>query len=286
MTKALFTEWLQALNNKMTAQGRHILLFVDNCSAHPPLPLSNIKIVFLPKNTTSVLQPCDAGIIQTIKLNYRKSMLRHIIYLMNRDTTASSADLAKQITLFDACMWWSSAWTNVDPQTIVKCFRRTGFYTPVATIPIDPTAQSAENDPTAKSAENDPTANPESADSDLTMNPQAITDDPDITPLLPAGYSLRDYAAIDNDETARVDDESIDSDTPPDTNVDNDHDDLPQPTVSKEAAINCLRDIRIYCIKNNIICDGMTLSSIEKTIVAKPTNQTKQLIMTNFFKQK
>ena len=30
---------------------------------------------------------------------------------------------------------------------------------------------------------------------------------------------MRDYAAIDNDKTARLDDESIDSDTPPDTNV-------------------------------------------------------------------
>lgn len=90
MTSALFTDWLRKLNNKMAITGRKILLFIDNCSAHPLINLSHIKLALLPPNTTSRLQPCDAGIIQAVKLNYRKCLLRHLLYEMEQDKTATA----------------------------------------------------------------------------------------------------------------------------------------------------------------------------------------------------
>ena len=50
---------------------RKILLFVDNCSAYSieGSNLSNINIVFLPKNTMAWLQLCDAGIIYSFKVS-------------------------------------------------------------------------------------------------------------------------------------------------------------------------------------------------------------------------
>ena len=83
MTSELFREWLEHLNSKMSAQERNILMFVDNCSAHPDMQLSNMKLVFLPPNTTSRLQPCDAGIIATLKGPNRKCLLRHILAEMD-----------------------------------------------------------------------------------------------------------------------------------------------------------------------------------------------------------
>ena len=47
------------VNNKMTAAGRRII-FIDNCPAHKLVVLSHVKVHFLPANTTSKLQPCDA----------------------------------------------------------------------------------------------------------------------------------------------------------------------------------------------------------------------------------
>ena len=44
MTITIFEEWLRQINNKMKLQGRHILLLLDNCGAHPHLPTLNSQI--------------------------------------------------------------------------------------------------------------------------------------------------------------------------------------------------------------------------------------------------
>jgi hypothetical protein len=57
-----------------------VLLIVDNCAAHPKLTgLKSITLAFFPPNTTSVLQPCDQGIIYNFKCKYRQRMVEHII---------------------------------------------------------------------------------------------------------------------------------------------------------------------------------------------------------------
>ena len=64
---------LETLNRQITTEKRHVILFLDNATVHPSSlvdKFSNIKIVFLPKNTTSRLQPLNAGIIQSFKSKY------------------------------------------------------------------------------------------------------------------------------------------------------------------------------------------------------------------------
>ena len=78
------------------------MLFLDNCSAHPDVVCSNIKLSFLPPNTTSRLQPCDAGIIQNVKVHYHKQLLRHVLNRMDQATCAS--ELAKKVCILDAIM--------------------------------------------------------------------------------------------------------------------------------------------------------------------------------------
>ncbi|XP_071952507.1 tigger transposable element-derived protein 4-like [Antedon mediterranea] len=79
MTGALFDDYLTDLNNQMMFQGRNILLFLDNASSHVGLEKSNIKLAFLPPNTTSVLQPLDQGIIKAFKSRYRAKLLRSVL---------------------------------------------------------------------------------------------------------------------------------------------------------------------------------------------------------------
>ena len=137
MTAALFQQWLDKLNSKRKCEGRSILLLVDNCSAHPDIHFSNVKLVFLPPNTTSKLQPCDAGIIQATKMHYRKLLLCHVLFRMNEASCAS--DLAKSVNVLDAIMWLKTAWDNVKPTTIQKCFAKCGFTQAVFSDPEEDT---------------------------------------------------------------------------------------------------------------------------------------------------
>ena len=81
MTTAIFTEFPNSLNNKMRHQNCQILMFLDNCSSHPHLHLSNIELCFYPKNLTSKLQAMDQGVIAMVKQKYKKS----VEYGMHKD---------------------------------------------------------------------------------------------------------------------------------------------------------------------------------------------------------
>ena len=70
MNSEIMKELLNTLNNKMRSQGRHIFLFLDNAGCHPSDVLQHQE-VFLSPNTTSRLQPLDAGTIKNCKVHYR-----------------------------------------------------------------------------------------------------------------------------------------------------------------------------------------------------------------------
>ena len=69
---------LERFNRKLVFEDRKIIIFLDNAMCHPESMIGQflqIKIIFLPKNTTSRLQPLDAGIIQSFKVKYRKRLV-------------------------------------------------------------------------------------------------------------------------------------------------------------------------------------------------------------------
>ena len=79
MTAIIFEKWLEQLDLKFEKQKRKILLFIDNCSAHSVPQLRNIKVIFFPANTTSVLQPMDQGVIKNLKHFYRRDVILKIL---------------------------------------------------------------------------------------------------------------------------------------------------------------------------------------------------------------
>ena len=95
----------------MTKERRNVILFLDNATIHPTSSIdmyNNIKIVFLPKNTTLCLELLDAGIIQSFNTKYQKKLMRYIIAHINDDLF--SAEIAKAMDILQAITWVAYAW--------------------------------------------------------------------------------------------------------------------------------------------------------------------------------
>ena len=138
MNSEIFETVLSRLNKRLLSQKRKIILFLDNATCHPETlegKFSNIKIKFLPKNTTSRLQPLDAGIIRNFKVKYRKSLVK---YVLSRISDGSSAaEIASSVNVLMAIRWVQRAWQDVLPSTIKRCFEKCGFCTAEADIDVE-----------------------------------------------------------------------------------------------------------------------------------------------------
>ncbi|CAB4483620.1 unnamed protein product [Rhizophagus irregularis] len=82
--------------------------------------LSNIKIYFLPPNTTSHLQPLDQGIIYSLKAQYRKLLCKNQIqaYDLYEDQTPPPVDILDSINLI------AEAWKIVTKKTIINSWAK------------------------------------------------------------------------------------------------------------------------------------------------------------------
>jgi hypothetical protein len=84
MMTEIFCSFLHSLDAEMGAQNRQIILFVENCAAHPkdtPF-LRNVRVVQYLANCTNTLQPLDLGIIHSFKAYYRKRLVQTSVCLM------------------------------------------------------------------------------------------------------------------------------------------------------------------------------------------------------------
>ncbi|UYV80525.1 hypothetical protein LAZ67_19000466 [Cordylochernes scorpioides] len=132
MTGLLFESWVRHIDKKMAGQHRQIILLLDNCGAHPPdmQGFTNTRIAFLPPNTTSMLQPCDQGIIRNFKMIYRTRLMRKYL-------TAYDAGTALTINIKQALDIISVAWNDVLPATISNCWHHSGIIKSDVSSPLD-----------------------------------------------------------------------------------------------------------------------------------------------------
>ncbi|KAI5099209.1 hypothetical protein C0J45_11348 [Silurus meridionalis] len=116
ITGDLFSAWVKKWDRKFQAEKRKVALIVDNCRAYPDVPgLKAIKIFYPPPNTTGKLQPMDQGIIQVLKVHYRKLLMRQ--YLLHDKKKAQYTP-----SLRDAINFLRSAWNDVKKETISNCW--------------------------------------------------------------------------------------------------------------------------------------------------------------------
>lgn len=109
-------------------------MFVDNCPAHPKVlsfKFKAIKIVHLPPNMTSKVQPMDMEIIKNTKFYYRKRLLEKIIKAMSENCSFN-------IDLLQAIILLTKAWDDVKSSKISNCFRKAGFQKKTAEVDESP----------------------------------------------------------------------------------------------------------------------------------------------------
>nr|XP_015922193.1 tigger transposable element-derived protein 6-like [Parasteatoda tepidariorum] len=130
MTSNIFLDFLHKFDRKMEKEKRKVLLFMDQCPAHPQdLPnFNNTKVVFFPANCTSKIQPLDLSITRCVKVHYRKTLTRRLLAAM--ETKLQAKDELKQITVLDAMRMMCSSWRSITDKCIHNCFKKAGFLLP------------------------------------------------------------------------------------------------------------------------------------------------------------
>ena len=131
MTSVIFENWFHSdfvptvrrylLDKNMEPKA---LLLLDNCPAHPPAEnlvsrCGKIKVSYLPKNTTSKIQPLDQGIIATMKCNYRRELLKKIV---SEQTVIS--ECLKKMNVKEVIYLTGKAWDSVSADCIERCWNR------------------------------------------------------------------------------------------------------------------------------------------------------------------
>ncbi|GBM69651.1 Tigger transposable element-derived protein 1 [Araneus ventricosus] len=107
VTSAVFTTWsndcfVPEVEKYMTEMGLpfKVLLIVDYAPGHLFLQHLNVQAVFLPPNTTSLVQPLDQGIIANLKRHYVKLTLSYILKKLENDGI-SLIEVWKKFSILD-----------------------------------------------------------------------------------------------------------------------------------------------------------------------------------------
>lgn len=119
MTKEIFERYFKQINKTMMKDDRKIMVLIDNCMAHKIDDFSNVKFVFLPPNTSSLIQPLDMGVIRNFKLKYRQAFL-NTIYDSNPIIVKRNI---KDFSLYRVVEHAAFAWEKVSVETIINCFK-------------------------------------------------------------------------------------------------------------------------------------------------------------------
>lgn len=151
MTKTILMNWLKDWNEELKEQNRQVVLIMDNASSHGKIDdegfehFKNIRIVFLPPNLTSLIQPLDSGIIALFKHKYRTRMVDRMI--SNEPVLTKIDEIMKlsciselemksmmkqrrnltNINLYEVQDLIEQCWREISADSIRRCFRKAGW---------------------------------------------------------------------------------------------------------------------------------------------------------------
>lgn len=139
VNKINFQEWflqsfIPEVKNFLTKKNLafKILLLLDNAAVHSNSLQTldpNVEVIFLPPNTTSLIQPMDQSVISTFKAYYVKRVMQNIVRAMNNAceniaVSSSVQEFWKNFSIFDSIGFVNEAWSQVTESTLNKCWSK------------------------------------------------------------------------------------------------------------------------------------------------------------------
>ncbi|XP_070368898.1 activity-dependent neuroprotector homeobox protein 2 isoform X3 [Equus asinus] len=105
-----------------------ILLIIANAPGHPPFVGDlhpNIKAVFFPPNTTSLIQPMDQGIIAAFKAYYLRRTFAQAIAATEEGTGKTLMQFWKDYNIYDCIKNLAWAWGDVSKECVNGIWKKT-----------------------------------------------------------------------------------------------------------------------------------------------------------------
>ena len=273
MNSEIFEEWVRKIDRKFRADDRKIALIIDNCPAHPAIPnLTNVQLVFLPPNTTSILQPMDQGVIRSLKAHYRGRVVRLLCRALEKK------EPYPKISILQAMKILADSWEVVTKETIINCFRKSGITPTVQQAAIadsdDPFKDLEESLNELRQVDSSMVPDNVTATSLVSLDDEVITTAPEISDN-DIIEEIRDHQRQGDDEESDEDDPSIEE--------------IIDPLVEKpsrsaiESAIDALKDAAMFSDEGQQM--KILISNFERLYEKERIKSLKQRDITDFFKQ-
>ena len=244
MTSQIFNSYVSKWNKQLVRENRKILLLIDNCPSHTINSLSNIKVIYLPKNTTSVLQPCDQGIIKCIKGRYRMHMMKKLI--LNVEIGKSE----EKVNILDAIYMITSAWNDINQSTIRNCFKKAGII---------------------KDAIIEEEQTNDADDWNFLIETSKIEVDKNVLITFDDGLEIsdQDFNILSDDVTKETDEEK--------------EDDVIEEKITTQEALMCIDKLKKYCCNiDNCDINVNNIHNIERSIINHRINNLRQPTIIDF----
>ena len=103
------------------------MFLLDNCSAHPneeELTSADGKVIakFFPPNVTSLIQPMDQGVLESIKRWHQWKILEELA--LQDDDGTSIIDFVKGINMLTVSKMIAASWNEIKEQTFQLSWRK------------------------------------------------------------------------------------------------------------------------------------------------------------------